>query len=187
MGNCQAGEAATVAIQHPSGRVERFYWQLKANEVMAANPGHYVAVIVTAVASTSESAPVRYLKLLRPDDTLHIGHVYRLVSFEDVLRDFGSKKRVRLSKLLVKPEDTRKSNHQRERKEKEGEDDDCGGEDSRQESSSRSTTVEAEQQEEQIPPRVDNNSSFDIRGTGGSVSRHGQWRPTLQSIAEAGF
>nr|XP_029116500.1 uncharacterized protein LOC105060946 isoform X3 [Elaeis guineensis] len=108
MGNCQAAEAATVVIQHPSGRVERVYWSLSASQVMAANPGHYVAVIITSTATSSDgssNAPVKHLKLLRPDDTLHIGHVYRLVSFEEVLREFASKRHVKLSRLLVKQKD----------------------------------------------------------------------------------
>ncbi|KAG1366937.1 hypothetical protein COCNU_13G007270 [Cocos nucifera] len=178
MGNCQAAEAAATVIQHPNGRLERIYWQLKANEVMAANPGHYVAVIVTTISSTSESS-VRHLKLLRPDDTLHIGHVYRLVSFEEVLREFGSKKRVKLSKLLMKQENRRKSNHHRERKERGTEDGDGG--DSNQENSC-SATVEAEQQREQTH-QVDG-SNIESSSSGGSAFRHRQWRPTLHSIAE---
>jgi hypothetical protein len=94
MGNCQAAEAATVIIENPGGggRVERFYWSLSASKVMEDNPGHYVAVVIstsTAAAATNPdgagSTAVKRLKLLRPDDTLHIGHVYRLVSFEGPL------------------------------------------------------------------------------------------------------
>ncbi|KAI0516517.1 hypothetical protein KFK09_009194 [Dendrobium nobile] len=44
--------------------------------------------------------PVKYATLLQPDDRLHIGQDYRLVSFEEVLREFGSKKRVRLSRII---------------------------------------------------------------------------------------
>lgn len=95
-----------MVIQHPGGKVERLYWSITASRVMADNPGHYVAVIITAPASSGDnntsansnagikhhgrrrgsgndgSAPVKHLKLLRPDDTLLMGHVYRLVSFE---------------------------------------------------------------------------------------------------------
>ena len=88
-----------MVIQHPGGRVERVYWSLTASQVMAANPGHYVAVIIvapppsalnSAAASSSachdsgggRGARVKHLRLLRANDTLHIGHVYRLVSFE---------------------------------------------------------------------------------------------------------
>jgi hypothetical protein len=90
MGNCQAAETATVLIQHPGGgRTERAYWALSAGAVMAANPGHYVAAVITVPqpggagdGAASAAAPVKHLKLLRPDDTLQLGRVYRLVSFE---------------------------------------------------------------------------------------------------------
>ncbi|XP_020677062.1 uncharacterized protein LOC110095745 isoform X2 [Dendrobium catenatum] len=116
MGNCQAAEAATVLIQHPGGRIERIYWSLSASKVMASNPGHYVAVIITSQLPgpnlSGAAAPVKHLKLLRPDDTLHIGHVYRLVSFE-VLREFVSKKHVRLSKLVNAAKEKRRSRSMR--------------------------------------------------------------------------
>jgi hypothetical protein len=88
MGNCQAAEAAAVLIQHPGGgRTERAYWALSAGAVMAANPGHYVAAVIatTQPAAAAGGAPAvtaKHLKLLRPDDTLLLGRVYRLVSFE---------------------------------------------------------------------------------------------------------
>jgi hypothetical protein len=97
MGNCQAVDAAAVVIQHQGGgRTELVYWAIPAGEVMAANPGHYVAAVITvpqtpagAGAGTATkggaavaAAPVKHLKLLRPDDTLQLGRVYRLVSFE---------------------------------------------------------------------------------------------------------
>ncbi|KAF3565304.1 hypothetical protein DY000_02011704 [Brassica cretica] len=102
MGNCQAAEAATVLIHHPAeNKVERIYWSVKASDVMRSNPGHYVAVVVTSPTSKNEKgSPLKQLKLLRPDDTLLIGHVYRLVSFEEVLNEFATKKCVKLGKLL---------------------------------------------------------------------------------------
>lgn len=83
MGNCQAAEAATVVIQHPGNKIERIYWSVSANEIMNSNPGHYVALLATSPTLKSENGlPVKQLKLLRPDDTLLIGRVYRLISFE---------------------------------------------------------------------------------------------------------
>ncbi|GFY86642.1 hypothetical protein Acr_05g0002810 [Actinidia rufa] len=104
MGNCQAAEAATVVIQHPAGsKVERIYWSVSAQEVMSSNPGHYVALVVASpMAKSDTGATVKHLKLLRPDDTLLIGQVYRLISFEDVLKEFAAKKCVKLGKLLEK-------------------------------------------------------------------------------------
>ncbi|CAA7034638.1 unnamed protein product [Microthlaspi erraticum] len=102
MGNCQAAEAATVVIHHPAeNKVERIYWSVTASDVMKSNPGHYVAVVVTSTTQRNEKgSPLKQLKLLRPDDTLLIGHVYRLVSFEEVLNEFATKKCVKLGKLL---------------------------------------------------------------------------------------
>ncbi|KAG6469111.1 hypothetical protein ZIOFF_073809 [Zingiber officinale] len=115
MGNCQTTDVVAVLIQHPDGRTEKANCPLSASHVMAANPGHYVAVVITLISqrrSSSSSASataddrrekvVRYLKLLGPEEPLQLGHFYRLVSFEDVLREFGTKRRVRLSKLLSK-------------------------------------------------------------------------------------
>ncbi|KAM7507218.1 hypothetical protein LguiA_017671 [Lonicera macranthoides] len=101
MGNCQAAEAATVLIQHPGGKIERFYWSISANEVMNLNPGHYVALVVTVQAARPENgAPVKKLKLLKPEDNLVIGQVYKLISIEDVLKEFAAKKCDKLGKLL---------------------------------------------------------------------------------------
>ncbi|KAG0455616.1 hypothetical protein HPP92_024614 [Vanilla planifolia] len=155
MGNCQAAEAETVLIQHPGGRMERIYWPMNASQVMTSNPGHYVAIIITShPGPPGGTAPVKHLKLLRPDDTLQIGHVYRLVSFEEVLREFSSKKRVKLSRFL-------------NAEKKNGTNQSIFGAD---ESSPSVTEVEGggKRSEEATPV----------------APRRGQWRPTLQSIAE---
>ncbi|TVU30758.1 hypothetical protein EJB05_22395, partial [Eragrostis curvula] len=96
MGNCQTADAVAVVIQHPpstgagsGGRVERAYVATSAAAVMAANPGHYVAAVIQTGAAAAPQPPAakakRRLKLLRPDDTLALGGVYRLVSFEGAL------------------------------------------------------------------------------------------------------
>ncbi|KAK1275269.1 hypothetical protein QJS04_geneDACA001728 [Acorus gramineus] len=103
MGNCQAAEAATVVIQHTCGKVDRIYRSVGASTVMAAHPGHYVAA-VNVSRSASSGELVKSLKLLRPDDTLLIGHVYRLISFEEVLKEFSAKKHVKLSRLMASKE-----------------------------------------------------------------------------------
>ncbi|KAL7613728.1 hypothetical protein Lser_V15G07412 [Lactuca serriola] len=98
MGNCQAAEAATVVIMHPGNKIERIYKSVSARHVMSLNPGHYVAVVVTS--QSENGLPMKQLKLLRPDDPLVIGKVYRLIRFEDVLKEFAAKKCVKLGKLL---------------------------------------------------------------------------------------
>lgn len=86
MGNCQAVDAAALVIQHPSGRIERLYWPVMASEVMRTNPGHYVSLIIPLPQSEQdnreEPKTVRFtrVKLLRPNDTLALGHAYRLVT-----------------------------------------------------------------------------------------------------------
>jgi hypothetical protein len=85
MGNCQAAEAAAVVLQHPGGRVERLYWSTSVAEVMRANPGHYVALRVAEEcddAADGERRTVRLtrVKLLKPKETLLLGHAYRLIA-----------------------------------------------------------------------------------------------------------
>lgn len=90
MGNCQAVDAAALVIQHPSGRIERMYWSISANEVMKMNPGHYVSLIIPLPNNNSgednsdEKKTVRFtrVKLLRSTDTLVLGRAYRLVTSE---------------------------------------------------------------------------------------------------------
>ncbi|CAL9768700.1 unnamed protein product [Musa acuminata subsp. burmannicoides] len=239
MGNCQAAEAATVVIHHPGGKVERAYWSLSASQVMAANPGHYVAVIVDGYpsrlpppalqSSTSSSfrayrscsgsssaggaAPVKHLKLLRPDDALHIGHVYRLISFEEVVREFAWKRHVKLSRLLVKEEDkTRRPRRGHSRRGRGGATTIAGARrrQSRNDGGSGAAepdTSPATEQKEEEEAAMDAELEEVVRGMmtmgnstrsrasfggvgggggGGAPARHGQWRPALQSIAEVG-
>jgi len=88
MGNCQAIDAATLVIQHPDGKVENMYWPIPASQIMKMNPGHYVALLITTTIShTTTAAAVGWssvritrIKLLRPTETLALGHVYRLIS-----------------------------------------------------------------------------------------------------------
>nr|APR64085.1 hypothetical protein [Populus tomentosa] len=77
MGNCQAIDAATLVIQHPNGKIENLYWPVSASEVMKTNPGHY---------------------LLRPTDTLVLGHVYRLITTQEVTKGLWAKKQAKLKK-----------------------------------------------------------------------------------------
>ncbi|KAK4393486.1 hypothetical protein Sango_1819400 [Sesamum angolense] len=73
----------------------------ECERVMRSNPGHYVAMVIASPAARTENGtPVKQLKLLRPDDTLLLGQVYRLISFEDVLKEFAAKKCVKLGKML---------------------------------------------------------------------------------------
>ncbi|KAG2707510.1 hypothetical protein I3760_05G150400 [Carya illinoinensis] len=89
MGNCQAIDAAALVIQHPSGKIERMYWPISASEVMKTNPGHYVSLIIPLPVpeeENKEKKTVKFtrVKLLRPTDTLALGHAYRLVTTQGV-------------------------------------------------------------------------------------------------------
>ncbi|KAJ8483830.1 hypothetical protein OPV22_016315 [Ensete ventricosum] len=190
MGNCQAAEATTVVIQHPGGRVERAYWSLRASQVMASNPGHYVAAVIvvaappyaTSVTARSGDAALKHLKLLRPDDTLHIGRVYRLVSFEEVVREFASTKHEKLGRLLVK----QKEKH-RPRSERGGD----GGASMAIAASGQPGSGHGGDGGIELEPATEEQEAVDaelqdaaVGSTSAKIVRHGQWKPTLQSIAE---
>ncbi|KAK4402372.1 hypothetical protein Sango_0977900 [Sesamum angolense] len=107
MGNCQAIDSATLVIQHPNGKVDKLYSPVAATEIMKMNPGHYVALLLTTTfySSSSSSAatnnsniPLRVtrIKLLRPTDTLVLGHVYRLVTSQEVMKGLWAKKQAKM-------------------------------------------------------------------------------------------
>ncbi|KAJ8769345.1 hypothetical protein K2173_002549 [Erythroxylum novogranatense] len=176
MGNCQAAEAATVVIQHPGNKIERIYWSVSAHEIMNSNPGHYVALVVTSPTMRTENGmPLKQLKLLRPDDTLLIGQFYRLVSFEDVLKEFNEKKCAKLGKMLKNSE-----GHGTEMKRK----------DSVRPDSSPVDKPENNQnsiEEERELLGVGGNGGIRSRGVGRHyIGGGGQWKPALQSISETG-
>ncbi|KAK9278298.1 hypothetical protein L1049_027863 [Liquidambar formosana] len=116
MGNCQAIDAATLVIQHPCGRVDKLYWPVTASEIMKANPGHYVALLITTTTTTlhqsntsdnhhhqnnetnNNTLRVTRIKLLRPTDTLALGHVYRLITTQDVMKGLWAKKYAKMKK-----------------------------------------------------------------------------------------
>ncbi|KAJ8772941.1 hypothetical protein K2173_028118 [Erythroxylum novogranatense] len=119
MGNCQAVDAATLVVQHPSGKVERFYLPVSASEIMKMNPGHYVALLLSTTlypsttnaqqcpnnrstddththSSNNGSVRLTRIKLLKPTDTLALGHVYRLITTQEVMKGLRAKKQAKL-------------------------------------------------------------------------------------------
>jgi hypothetical protein len=114
MGNCQAAEAAAVVIQHPGGKVERLYWPTTAADVMRANPGHYVALVILRISADKAAsaaaagdnktnaggstgvggggAKITRVKLLKPKDTLLLGQVYRLITSQEVTKALRARK-----------------------------------------------------------------------------------------------
>ena len=95
MGNCQAVDAAALVVQHPNGKLDRYYGPVPVAEIMRMYPGHYVSLIIplpeTNVPATttktveddkSERRVVKFtrVKLLRPTESLVLGHAYRLIT-----------------------------------------------------------------------------------------------------------
>ncbi|KAK4257104.1 hypothetical protein QN277_006736 [Acacia crassicarpa] len=118
MGNCQAIDSASLVIQQPNGKAERLYWPVSAGEVMKTNPGHYVALLISSALCPSQdnekchdknkdnpinNNPVRItrIKLLKPTDTLLLGHVYRLITTQEVMKGLLAKKQAKMQKGMV--------------------------------------------------------------------------------------
>ncbi|PIN23180.1 hypothetical protein CDL12_04093 [Handroanthus impetiginosus] len=173
MGNCQAIDNATLVIQHPNGRVDKHYFPVAASEIMKMNPGHYVALLLTttlysssatagsaAVAAANNNTPLRVtrIKLLRPTDTLALGHVYRLVSSQEVMKGLWAKKQAKLQQ------------QQKHGKMVEKESSDFGKSD-----------VKKNNEVKQERHRSRNNTSINS-----STSKSRAWQPGLKSISEAG-
>ncbi|KAF3431319.1 hypothetical protein FNV43_RR26050 [Rhamnella rubrinervis] len=175
MGNCQAIDAAALVIQHPSGKIERLYWPISASEVMRLNPGHYVSLIIPLPVSEEdqnneqEQKTVRFtrVKLLRPNETLTLGHAYRLVTTQEVMKVLRAKKYAKSKKQ--QPETV-------EKLETETAPDDKQSSSCEEEGKSDKKTYQAMKHERQRPRTASINAA---------VTRSKYWRPSLQSISEA--
>ncbi|XP_062194060.1 uncharacterized protein LOC133897363 [Phragmites australis] len=169
MGNCQAAEAAAVVIQHPGGKVERLYWSTTAAEVMRANPGHYVALVILRVSAADKAAgdaaaagaggggaKITRVKLLKPKDTLQLGQVYRLITSQEVTKALRARKNEKMQRC----EAIRQQHEQLRRG-------DLGD------------GAEQSARDQDGKPDKDRHRGAVAAGRG----RH--WRPALQSISEA--
>ncbi|KAG8076177.1 hypothetical protein GUJ93_ZPchr0006g43682 [Zizania palustris] len=187
MGNCQAAEAATVVVQHPGGRVERLYWATSAAEVMRANPGHYVAVVTLRVAEEKQprarprarerggrdddgerrgAVRVTRVKLLKPRDTLMLGHAYRLITVDEVTKALQAKKE----------EKSRRAQQLLESKH--------AGAGAGAGEMINSAGDDQAQQDESLDQVAQNDRDRQRSSNSATHSRHRQWRPSLHSIAE---
>ncbi|CAJ1940037.1 unnamed protein product [Sphenostylis stenocarpa] len=106
MGNCQAVDAAALVIQHPSGKIERLYWPVSASEVMRNNPGYYVSLIIPLAVPEGQNQDQKTVlftrvKLLRPNETLTLGHAYRLITTQEVVKALKAKKHAKMKKSQV--------------------------------------------------------------------------------------
>ncbi|KAK3223440.1 hypothetical protein Dsin_010465 [Dipteronia sinensis] len=91
-------DAAALVIQHPSGKLKRLYWPVPASEIMRINPGHYVSLFIALPVSDQDDnhdqKTVRFtrVKLLRLSDTLALGHAYRVITSQEVMKVLRAKK-----------------------------------------------------------------------------------------------
>ncbi|KAK2374625.1 D-ribose-binding periplasmic protein [Trifolium repens] len=165
MGNCQAVDAAVLVIQHPCGKIDRLYWPVTASEVMKTNPGHYVSLIIPLPPQPQEQnheqKTVRFtrVKLLRPNETLNLGHAYRLITNQEVMKVLKAKKHAKTKKAQ--------------------EDTDSGCETKKREESDQGKTYQG--------GRAERNRQRAAAGSTNpaAVQRSKSWRPSLQSISES--
>lgn len=96
MGNCQAVNAAVLVLQHPGGKIDRYYGSVSVSKVMGMYPGYYVSLIIPLTETEEETnipatvkrddkkqrKTVRFtrVQLLRPTENLVLGHAYRLIT-----------------------------------------------------------------------------------------------------------
>ncbi|CAM0944240.1 unnamed protein product [Alopecurus aequalis] len=176
MGNCQAAEAAAAVVQHPGGRVERLYWATSAAEVMRANPGHYVALVTLRVAEerhenadgTGARRTVRLtrVKLLKPKETLLIGHVYRLITSHEVTKAVQARQEEKTRKARQQLESSM-SRHSKARP------------------AAADDDVDDDDDEASLDESLEQLARQDGDAHRSSGARHRQWRPSLHSIDEA--
>ncbi|XP_010548002.1 PREDICTED: uncharacterized protein LOC104819567 [Tarenaya hassleriana] len=160
MGNCQAVDAAALALQHPNGKIDRYYGPVSVRQVMKMYPGHYVSQIIplpeTNIPVTDEKRQrvVRFtrVKLLRPTETLVLGHAYRLITSQEVMKVLRAKTKKQQRETTSEKKAVEESGNRRESEK----------------------NLVAMQQERQRPVQMSSVSS-----------KSRTWRPSLQSISEA--
>ncbi|KAJ4712275.1 D-ribose-binding periplasmic protein [Melia azedarach] len=189
MGNCQAIDAATLVIQHPCGKVDKFYWPVSASEIMRMNPGHYVALLISTTlcptntnnnkeecpnnnsssgsssnnnnnGNSGNSVRLTRIKLLRPTDTLVLGQVYRLITYEDVMKGLSAKKHAKMNRNRPQSAENQEKVNEKPRR----------------------SELEKENQvmkHERHRPRT-------TASANSAAARSRMWQPSLQSISEAG-
>ncbi|CAN1151295.1 hypothetical protein LINPERPRIM_LOCUS28299 [Linum perenne] len=166
MGNCQAIDAAALVIQHPCGKIERLYWQVTASEIMRLNPGHYVSLIIPLSPGdlTTPAPAVQFtrVKLLRPTDTLALGHAYRLVTTQEVVKVLRAKKSAKMKKQGADSVDGKETIPIP----------DCQG-------------IRKSDKEFQFQATKQERNRRRAAPINAAVLRSKSWRPTLQSISEA--
>ncbi|CAI9264893.1 unnamed protein product [Lactuca saligna] len=186
MGNCQAIDNASLVIQHPNGRAERLYTNISAAEVMKLNPGHYVALLLTTTlyssrpptstsdsnkqTATTNSQPLRItrIKLLRATESLTVGHIYRLVTTQEVMKGLMAKKNGKTSSNIrvLKPSE-----------ESAGKNEDSATRSNQSERTRNHIQMKKSEKDRRRTVAPANSSAAAIKPRG--------WHPSLNSISEA--
>ncbi|XP_010458402.1 PREDICTED: uncharacterized protein LOC104739667 [Camelina sativa] len=164
MGNCQAVNAAVLVLQHPGGKIDRYYGSVSVTEVMSMYPGHYVSLIVPLTEEEEKNIPgavkrddkkqrkaVRFtrVQLLRPTENLVLGHAYRLITSQEVMKVLREKKSAKSKKHQIETTTTvKKLSEKKVREKKQG-------------------------------------KQFRVLTNSTSLLKSKTWRPSLQSISEA--
>ncbi|EYU42536.1 hypothetical protein ABFS82_09G025400 [Erythranthe guttata] len=185
MGNCQAIDSAALVIQHPNGKVDKLFSPVSAAQIMKMNPGHYVALLLTTTLYSSSAAaggggggsgaaPLRVtrIKLLRSTDTLLLGHVYRLVTSQEVMKGLFAKKQAKM-KQQQQPGSCSEKYYEKMMREKLTSDFEAVIK-----TNGMENTKKVKQNERQ---RSRNNTRVNS-----GVSKSRGWQPSLNSISEAG-
>ncbi|KAI4328301.1 hypothetical protein L6164_020664 [Bauhinia variegata] len=171
MGNCQAVDAAALVIQHPCGKIDRLYWSVTASEIMKMNPGHYVSLIIPLPVpeeQNQEQKTVRFtrVKLLRPNETLNLGHAYRLITTQEVVKVLRAKKHAKTKRPQT--ESIEKSHTVPEK----------------QSSASEADSVKQDTRKTYQEVRAERHRQRAASVNSAAV-RSKNWRPSLQSITES--
>ncbi|CAH2038370.1 unnamed protein product [Thlaspi arvense] len=102
-----AVNAAALVLQHPGGKIDRYYGSISVSEIMGMHPGHYVSLIIPLTEEEEKNIPatvkredkkqrktVRFtrVQLLRPTENLVLGHAYRLITSQEVMKVLREKK-----------------------------------------------------------------------------------------------
>ncbi|XP_038880684.1 uncharacterized protein LOC120072302 [Benincasa hispida] len=183
MGNCQAIDAATLVIQHPSGKEDKLYWPVTAREIMKMNPGHYVALLISTTMftpnesnknneTTNNSVRLTRIKLLRPADMLVLGQVYRLITTQEVMKGLSAKKQAKVKQSQLEAAD--KPDRRKERTTRSSDAAAAAGR------SVSEDHIQATKHEKNNRPRTSSTS------TTSTIARSRTWQPSLHSISEAG-
>ncbi|WZZ27842.1 hypothetical protein YC2023_011243 [Brassica napus] len=185
MGNCQAVDAAALVLQHPDGKIDRYYGPVSVAEIMRMHPGHYVSLIIPLPEADipakttakeedgkSQKRVVKFtrVKLLRPTENLVLGHAYRLITSQEVMKVIRAKKYAKTKKHQNETTTREKKKPSLEKK--------VDGVSDKHQNLVRNLSYEYKKWETN-----DEKQRAVLTSSGSSKSK--TWRPSLQSISEA--